>query len=498
MPRRTSPLPALLLLPCLSSCREDAVYLGFEQVIDGSFDQWPDQLPEDAEGEVWTPVRGGAFTRKSVSIQPYLSVDAGVATDSGGARTRIPTVPGASYQLELTWKGGPGEVQLVAAGEEADPEVRSLARAGDWTHFSAAYIAPSQGVSLRLMDKAGGDRLDVDDLSLRLLPPVEGTVQGEPSVQFVFVVHIEPEVDSEDEYQAWWSDLDWLKGECESRGIPMTVLSNGKFMEWTADAGDEGKVQALLSAGHEVGTHAHAVHKNEEGDWVAMDTYVPEIAEDQWSDARAAVDALVGEENNRTVAIYAAAEFMPGLMKEFGFTLDLSSVVTQEQGGTTREVAAWQWLGHHPHHPFRPADSLVAGEGLLAEASAPYVSMLHMAQIGYPESHGIPCEPADYQRQLAYLLERRQSKADLFEEPGEDLPWVFGLLTHVGVFGDGVDTDLLEFLDWLEAEHLNPGTGGEADVEAVTAQTMLASFHAWELEHPGETPFSFVLPQDDP
>ncbi|MCK6529297.1 hypothetical protein L6R50_17655 [Myxococcota bacterium] len=477
-----------------SGCRSDVAYEGFEQVIAGDFDLWPGDLPEGAGGEVWTPWNGGALSRIGGSANPYLRVDA-AGESEGGASCRIPTGPGLTYHFDLLHRGGPGEVRLVPAGGAPAVTV-PLPAARGWTAARATFDAPSDGVSLVLVDAPGDDALDVDDVSLRLPPSGDGAA-AEPPILLVLVVHIEPELDSEEEYGAWLEDLRWLRDAAEARGMKLTVLSSGSFMEWALERGDAPEIAALVDRGHEVGTHAHGVARSAEGRWHPVNIQDPENARAQWGDARAAVDAVVGPERNRSMCAYADQALMPGLMEEFGFTLDVSSVVTPWEEGPSREATGWHWLGHHPHHPFRPVHDGVEGHLLRADPGGPYVSFQHLAQIGQPESHGTPTDLDDYRRQLGYLAERRDSKVAMGGAGGIELPWVFGVLTHLGVLDGDIESDLVAFLDDLERDWLlAEDEGGGARMRSATAQEVLSAFLSWEAAHPDTNAFSFALPDD--
>lgn len=475
-------------------CRGDAEYEGFEQVIAGDFDLWPGDLPEGAGGEVWTPWSGGALSRIAGSANPYLRVEAAGEAE-GGASCRIPTGPGLTYDLDLVYRGGPGEVRLVPAGG-APTSTLALPAAGSWTATRTTFDSPSDGASIILLDAPGDDALDVDDVSLRLPPSGDGA-DVEPPILLVLVVHIEPELDSEEEYGAWLEDLRWLRDAAEARSMKLTVLSSGSFMEWVLERGDAAEIAGLVDGGHEVGTHAHGVARSPEGRWHPVNIQDPENARDQWGHARAAVDAVVGPERNRSMCAYADQALMPDLMAEFGFTMDVSSVVTPWEGGSSREAMGWHWLGHHPHHPFRPVHDGVEGHLLRADPTGPYVSFQHLAQIGQPESHGLPTDLEDYRRQLRYLADRRDSKVAMGGAGGIELPWVFGILTHAGVVGGEIESDLLALLDELEADWLlAEDAGGGARMRSATAQEVLAAFLEWEASHPDTNAFSFALPDE--
>ena len=81
---------------------------------------------------------------------------------------------------------------------------------------------------------------------------------------------------------------------------------------------------------------------------------------------------------------------MPALMAAHGFELDLSSAAINSPGGTSREAVPWHYLGHHPHHPFRPADSARDGSELQGDPPGPYVTITHAAQVGRADAHGAP------------------------------------------------------------------------------------------------------------
>jgi hypothetical protein len=488
--RRPDPIwiPPLIAM-CIAftglSCTEDPLPGTREQIIDGRFARWPGSGA--LEGDAWRLDGEASLTNPSGHLRMHASVD----TD-GGAQTLVPVTPGIGYELSLRHKGGDGTLEVVL-DDDGQRLTAELPASAAWTTVQASITPGRDGLRIRLLDAADGvEALQVDDVSLGR--PALGEHQHEPPIQILTVVHAATDVGNADRYWERREALAAMAETMEAHGLRLTVLLSGPHAEWAWSLDDREFYVELQQRGHEIGTYVFPLYRTGHLAWESGDIFEPGMADAEWADHRAMVDELVDPATNRAVCAYAPMGDMAALMERHGFAIDLASVAVNELGGRSRESVAWSYLGHHPHHPFRPADRAVEGEELAADPGAPYASVGHAAQIGRSEAHGAPCELEDYQRIFSQLVDRWTAHQRVGAAEGDDLPWVFGAI-HSPSQHEQFGSEFEAWLDHLSETALDATTPeGNVIAEGATASEVLAAFEAWELDHPGESAFSFTLP----
>jgi len=475
-----------VLLACFGpSCAPDPIPGGREQIVDGRFARWPGAGA--VEGDAWRSHGGAGLD----AVAGELRVRA-PAGGPAGAEILVPVSPGSGHQLSLRHRGGSGRLE-VTVDDEGTILAADLPAAADWTRIEASIVPARDGVRVRLLDD-GGDGHALRLAGASLARPAVGEVQYEPPIQLLLVVHAATDVGNADRYWQRRDALAEMAEAAEQHGLCLTMMLSGPYAEWAWSLGDHALYADLQDRGHEVGTYVFPLYRAGHLAWEGGDIFDPGMADTQWADHRAMVDQLVPADTNRTVCAYAPMADMAALMQRHGFTLDLSSVAVNEPGGRSRESVAWDYLGHYPHHPYRPADMAVEGEELAADPSTSYVTLGHAAQIGRSEAHGAPCQLADYERILGLLLDRWTAHQRAPAGEIDDLPWVFGAI-HSPNQHEQFGEDFHAWLDHLDEVALGQATPeGNVVAEGATAAEVLAAFQRWEYDHPDQTPFSFTLP----
>ncbi len=464
---------------------QDPVAAGIEHVMDGRFARWP--AGDAVEGDAWR--QDGDATLTVPSALGHLVIEAAGGSPAG-AVTRVPVPPHRPLQLSLRTRGGPGRLELWLDDSGA-PLTTDLPASDRWFDVAADVMATRDGIRLRLLDEPGdGKPLRADDV--RLVEPAGGGVAGEPPIRVLLVVHAENDVGTADRYWERRQVLADTADLAEARGLRLTALLSGGYAEWAIWEDDQAFYADLQARGHELGTYVFPVYHQAHLDWEAGNIFDEGMADREWADHAGWVDELVGADANRAVCAYAPMAEMARLMDEHGFDVELASVAVTHEGGNSRESVAWSYLGHHPHHPFRPADTAVEGEEYAGDPEGSYVSIGHAAQVGREEAHGTPCQLADYERIFGLLLDRWT--AHQLAESDDDRVWVFGVLHNLKQ-GPAYGDELVQLLDHLDDVALS-GTAadGQPVATGATASQVLAEFQTWEADHPGDPGFSFTLP----
>ena len=476
---------ALALCAAVPLSCEDPVQAGREQVIDGRFARWPD---DGDEADAWRI--DGAAELSVPGTVGHLVIRA-VADDDAGTATLVPTTPYLPLELSLRHRGGAGRLE-IDLDDGGAPLTAELPATDSWIQLRATLRPLRDGIRLRLLDRPGDDRpLRVDDV--HLVEPSSGDVAHEPPIRILLVVHAESDIGSPERYWERRETLAGLAELAEAHGLPLTIQLSGAFAEWAIWEDDTGFYGDLLDRGHEIGTYVFPVYHEAHLDWEQGNIFEAGMADREWRDHAGWVDQLVGADVNRTATAYAPMAEMPRLMDEYGFDLDLASVAVTEEGGTSRESVAWGYLGHHPHHPFRPADEAVQGREYAGNPDAGYVSIGHAAQVGRGMAHGTPCGVEDYQRIFGLLLDRWTAHRAAPAGEGDDLVWVFGGLQNLKQT-DGYGEDLAELLEHLDQVALGADIDGSRVASGATASDVLEEFEDWEGAHPDAPGFSFTLP----
>jgi len=458
-----------------------------EHVIDGGFDHWPATAAQG--GDAWK--LQGSATLTVPQSNRRLAIRAS-GSEAAGTQAHIPVIPGRQLRLTLRHRGGAGRLELDL-DDSSDSRVTDLPAADGWTTLETDLTPARDGIALRLLDLPGDNKvLKVDDVSLT--ESAAGNSRYEPPIRVLLVVHAKSPNDEETYWQRR-SDLDEVVALAESHGLRLTLLLNGPFAEWAANLDDGPYYTSLQERGHEIGTHIEATYHEAHMDWEAADMFAEGMADQEWGDHRRWVDELVDPGQNTTVAAYAPVEQMATLMAGHGFELDLSSAAINTPAGASREAVPWHYLGHHPHHPFRPADSAVDGQELLGDPSAPYISVTHAAQVGRSDAHGAPCYEEDYRRLFQQQLRRWTAHQRVASADGQDQVWVFGILHHLGQHENHAE-DLEALLAAVEELALTAITDeGNPVATGATAADVSEEYRQWEIDHPDEPGFSFTLPR---
>jgi len=466
---------------------QDPVEPGIEHVIDGRFARWPGG--DATEGDAWR--LDGEAELAVPSAEGHLRIRAS-GDEPAGAVTLVPVPPHEPLRFSMRHRGGAGRLELWL-DDGGEPLVAELPPGDRWAELEADLMASRDGVRLRILDDAGDGRaLRVDQV--RLVEPSAGDRAGEPPIRILVVVHAENDVGTEDRYWDRRQTLAETAELAEAHGLSLTVLISGGYAEWAVWLEDQAFYDDLMARGHELGTYVFPVYHEAHLDWEQGNIFEPGMADREWADHAGWVDQLIGEDANRCVCAYAPAAEMPRLMAEHGFDVDLASVAVNHEDGNSRESVAWGYLGHHPHHPFRPADLAEDGKEYAGDPTAGYVSIGHAPQVGRGDAHGTPSTVEDYQRIFGLLLDRWQAHAAALTGDDGDRVWVFGVLHNLKQ-GDTLGDDLAEFLDHLDSVALEASTEDGAPVATgATASQVHGEFVAWEADHPGDPGFSFTLP----
>jgi hypothetical protein len=295
------------------------------------------------------------------------------------------------------------------------------------------------------------------------VPTGAGAPDYEPPINVFVVLHIDPlgalgaEVFRPEPgmYIRTHDEIDWLTAEAARHDLRFTSLYNGWYTKWALEHDDLDQFQALLAAGHEVGSHTHQITYDAHTDaWIShhdklsvygRPNYDPGLARQAWDDASRYLEAVleaIGVSGQNEIMCSTALSLPDerNLMAEFGFTI---------AAGNRLEAGA-QYIGHMPWNPWRAANSDEPGYEVAEDLKAPYMSINHGAQIGGSEGHDVDVAVPHLQRQFLMLytewLARERTGA-------EDRVWSFGFVYHPNQ-GDRYNADLAEFLDWLDAHFI--------------------------------------------
>ena len=314
------------------------------------------------------------------------------------------------------------------------------------------------------------------------------TTQG--PIKVLFAVHVEPFLPEFGfDYGARREEMYWLRDLALTHGAKLTVASNGEFMEFVEDFGDQELVQSYLDAGFNWGTHIHPLWREGRHDWILES---PDASEDLvrriWQDNVNAVNSVIGTENNYGVAPYQCAQpLLAKMMREYGFTIQ--TALTEPAG-----IMAWENLGHYPWNPFRP--SAETGKFLKEDLKqTQYILIPHYPQL---EPNPGPSGPRSLgTNQKNFLMEY----IEWLHWQRNGLPtkvWVFGIATH-DCYNNPNRDDIETMLEWLDENFIGKTTPtGEIIAEYATATEIAKEFYQWETEHPHESSFSWEEGQPYP
>ena len=187
-------------------------------------------------------------------------------------------------------------------------------------------------------------------LALGCVAPMATPTAAPPPTQspinILFAVHIEPFLPTFGfDYGARREELYWLRDLALAHNAKLTVASNGEFMEYVEDFGDQALVQSYLNAGFDWGTHIHPLWRRSRHDWVKEP---PDASEEKvrriWQDNIRAVNAIIGAENNYGAAPYQTHQpLMVALRHEYDFHIETALTETPT-GNTSRPC----WTGWTP------------------------------------------------------------------------------------------------------------------------------------------------------
>lgn len=333
-------------------------------------------------------------------------------------------------------------------------------------------------------------------------PPATGAPDYEPPINVYLVLHIDPTMGPEDAsfkadstfYSRTHDEIDWLMEEAARHGLRFTALYNGWYPKMALELGDLSQFEALLAAGHEIGSHAHRITYDPVQElWIShvhemarygIPNYNAELARQAWADAdRYADEALAGigasGQNQTMCAVPFKCSDEGALMEEFGFTIASGN---RSEKGTA-------YFGHIVWNPWRPATSDEPGHELEEDLSAGYIAVDHLAQIGSTEAHGMDVSVPQLQRRFLMLYAEWLSR----ERTGaEDRVWSFGFVYHPN-YGDRYNAEITTFLDWLDEYFIGQmSLHGHDIARYATVGEIAEEFYAWEAAHPGASSFNYV------
>ena len=313
--------------------------------------------------------------------------------------------------------------------------------------------------------------------------PEETTEPTQGPINVIFAIHVEPFLPEFGyDYGDRRRELCWLRDTALVYGAKLTLASNGEFMEFIEDFGDEDLVQSYLDAGFDWGTHIHPLWRRGRHDWVLQppDT-PPDTVRLIWQSNVDAVERVIGRENNYGVAPYQTHQpLMLQLMEEFDFKIE--TALTEPAG-----IMAYENLGHYPFNPFRP--SPLPGKYLKEDLSqTQYVLIPHYPQL---EPNPGPSGPRSLGANQKYFL---MEYIEWLHWQRERLPnkvWVFGIATH-DCYNAPNRTYIDTMLMWLNENFVGKTTPtGWTIARYATATEVADEFFEWERNHPGESSFSW-------
>jgi len=335
-------------------------------------------------------------------------------------------------------------------------------------------------------------------------PAASGSPDYEPPINIFVILHIDPVGGMETDtykvtpefYQRTRDEIYWLMDEAKRHGVKLTALFNGWYTKWALEHDDLEQFRLLLEAGHEVGTHAHALTYDASQDaWVhqgdvtrrwGVPFYDHEASHQSWSDADQYMDAVfaaigVSGQNRSMCAVPFLASNEGALMSEFGFSF---------ASGNRSEKGPF-YFGHMVWNPWRPASSDQTGEELLEDLKAGFVAVDHYAQIGAAEEEhaSIDVTAAGVKRLFLMLypewLSRERRGAD-------DKVWDFGFVYHPN-YGDKYNKDLADALSWFDQYFVGQSSPhGHTIARYATVAETCQEYLEWEQAHPGVSSFSYA------
>jgi len=302
-------------------------------------------------------------------------------------------------------------------------------------------------------------------------------------INVIFAIHIEPFLPEFGyDYGERRTELYWLRDLALNHSAKLTAASNGEFMEWVQDFGDEDLIQSYLDAGFNWGTHIHPLWRNGSHDWVLVPPDAPEeTVRLIWETNIQAVDNVIGRENNYGLAPYQTHQpLMVQLFEEFDF--HIMTMLTEPAG-----VMAYENLGHYPWNPFRPSAN--PGKYLKEDLNQrQYVMIPHYPQL---EPNPGPTGPRSLGTNKKYFL---MEYLEWLHHQRLGLParvWVFGIATH-DCYNAPNRGYIAAMLDWLDENFVGKTTpDGHVIAEYTTATEVAEEFLQWEAEHPGQSSFSW-------
>ncbi len=306
---------------------------------------------------------------------------------------------------------------------------------------------------------------------------------SQPPINILVAVHIEPFLDEFDAtYGERREELYWLRDTALTHGAKLTVASNGEFMEFVEDLGDEPLIGSYLDAGFNWGTHIHPLSRKARHLWIVHSPDAPDSTVRRiWSDNIAAVEAVIRHENDYGVAPYQCRQpLMVELIAEHGFSI--MTMLTEPAG-----ELAYEEIGHYPWNPFRPCGQ--PGNYLKEDLSQHvYVMFPHLPQLGGDPGPSGPRTLGTNQKYflMCYLEWLHHLRAGLPEKV-----WVFGIATH-DCYNKKHHEEILEMLDWLEQSFVGHTTpDGHTIARYASATEVAEEFFDWEARHPDESSFSW-------
>ncbi len=334
-------------------------------------------------------------------------------------------------------------------------------------------------------------------------PPATGAPDYEPPINVMVILHIDPggelgadfKVD-EGFYQRTRKEILWLMDEAKRHGVKLTSLYNGWYTKWAVDHNDTGQFRDLVTAGHEVGSHAHSItydstqdiwlHRGEEVSRWGSPVYNSDVARQSWSDAdkylEAALSASGVTGQNQTMCAVPFIASEEGLfMSEFGFSF---------ASGNRSEKGDFHF-GHTVWNPWRPAASDRIGEELKEDLNAKFIAVDHYAQIGAAqEAHaGIDVTAPGIKMRFLMLYTEWLSRE---RHGAQDKVWTFGFVYHPNV-GDKYNAALSDFLSWLDQYFIGKKSPyGNTIARYATVSDIGREYLAWEKAHPGVSSFTYV------
>ena len=463
---------------------------GFELVIDGGFEE--PSVYGDHVSDAWRVHDTLTASVSSVTGRSGTAFAVAALADDSlcGIRTSFATEPGTEYTLKLWHRGGAGRAAMLEAGAGSFGKVVALGPDPSWTECSCNWTASSPGLAVFLFDDWGGSSSQFDDVSFS--EPASGTTTFEPPINVLFLVHVEGSAGAD--YDAWMLENRWLKGLCAQRGFKLTYLSHGAYMEDVTFCGDRDSILEFIGLGHQVGTHNHGKVRLAPRLWRVADYTFWDTARISWGQNREWVDSVVGAQNNRAVCAAVHLPYEAALMDSFQYsqTVGPSASVPGTRG---REQVGWDFVGHQPHHPYRPGASAVEGEQWLEDVTAGFVNVDNYAQVGLATALGFPCEVRDFKRFFRHLYQQWLSKESNPEPAGDDKVWTFGFLTHLGANTPAVRSKVDSVMTWLNDSFIGkPTPRGNVVARCATRQLVQDEFMLWAEQHPGAVSFSFKYP----